>query len=56
MLTSTHGMAVAHTSSQQLCLPMQDLRKIKPVQIPAWLERDSAALPLAEEFSAVGSY
>lgn len=56
MLTSTHGMAIAHTNSQQLCLPMQDLCKIKPAKIPAWLEKDSTALPLAEELLVVGSY
>lgn len=31
-----HGMAMALMSSQQLCLPAQDLHEIKSVNIPAW--------------------
>lgn len=32
MLSSGHGMKVAHLNSEQLWLSMQDLYKIKPVK------------------------
>lgn len=40
MLPSEHDMTGTHIDSYQWWLPVEDLNKIKPVKIPAWMRRD----------------
>lgn len=40
-VSSGHGRASAPMNSQKLWLPAQELHKIKPLNIPAWIEEST---------------
>jgi hypothetical protein len=58
-VSSGHDRTAALMSSQQLCLPAQDLHRMKPVDDTAWsMEHggDCTPPPLAEELWTVDGF